>query len=60
MKQELPIYSNYVFCPIETKWENLPVKYCKEEFEDTKWFQARRFLEFDQPETIIAYGGYAC
>jgi hypothetical protein len=25
-----------------------------------KWFQTRRFLETDQPETIIAYGGHVC
>jgi len=25
-----------------------------------KWFQRRRFLEIDQPETRIAYGGHVC
>ena len=25
-----------------------------------KWLQRRRFLEIDQPETIIAYCGHAC
>jgi hypothetical protein len=24
------------------------------------WFQRRRFLEIDQSETRIAYGGHAC
>jgi len=24
----------------------------------TKWFQRRRFLEMNQPETIIAYGSH--
>jgi hypothetical protein len=24
------------------------------------WFQRRRFIEIDQPETIIAYGGHIC
>jgi hypothetical protein len=25
-----------------------------------KWFQRRRFLEIDQPETRIACGGHVC
>jgi hypothetical protein len=25
-----------------------------------KWFQGRRFLEIDRPETRIAYGGHVC
>jgi len=25
-----------------------------------KWFQRIRFLEIDQPETRIDYGGHAC
>jgi hypothetical protein len=25
-----------------------------------KWFQRRRFLKIDQPETRIAYGGHVC
>jgi hypothetical protein len=25
-----------------------------------KWFQRRRFLEIDQSETRIAYGGHVC
>ena len=54
-KQEQPVAAMYI-----NGWgPSTDVSYQNSVHLD-KWFQRRRFLEIDQPETRIAYGGHVC
>ena len=63
MKQELPVAAMFV-----NDWDKLSNPYREPSIDAfyqvsvhlAKWFQRRRFLEFDQLETRIACGSHIC